>query len=613
MVTIPRYTGSLGSAPIRSSRRITTGTAGSDALMNLGKTLTDGLSAFTEQKIAMTAKLRDTEIKSKHLLAAAETNQWIEDTKQRLEQRNDYEMFQSMYDKEFEAHKKEIAKKHFTVGDVRDDVAWNSYQADLATLGVDGKVEINAIANRKRNHKTITAYETSTTSYYNAIQNSKTETVAISKYKEWFYNVYTPSVESSVFAGYEMSKSLDTIKTSINEKLALFSVSENGKTPVYTNAYGKEAIDAGLVAAKLSDPEFTYEDVDGKEVAIGNEDRQDLIKKYQNIATSQTNNDNLEKAKKSEKSENEFTDRIIKMKNGGSNPNILSEIANDANLNSAQKEGLVNFYNSMLANDQTTDLSDTTEGKNMYIVLDSMVASGAINYDKPKEMKLIQDAYVKNLIDQSSFDKLNNKALEVQTDKGKYIQDRLNRASVALARELGKTDMVEQLSKIASNTVMSEQERAFALSSLIGDDPDGVIIFEMQNNLEQIIRGAYDKGMNIDNFIFNRKSPEYVIDNLVEVYKERKFENIKTRDEEAAKSLLQSYGDFIGFGQDFRIRPTEYLKSFDYEVPTELKAKDGETITEYFTRIESLKGVKGSKFGITYLPDTVDVSSLILE
>lgn len=613
MVTIPRYTGSLGSAPIRSSRRITTGTAGSDALMNLGKTLTDGLSAFTEQKIAMTAKLRDQEIKNRHLLAGAETNQWIEDTKQRFNERNDYEMFQSIYNKDFEKHKKEILKKHFTVGDVVDEVAWNSYQADLATLGVTGKVEINSIASKKRNHKTITAYETSTSSELRGIQNAATETIAVAKYKSWFYNTFKPAQDNFVFANYELQSSLDTVKNAINEKKALFSISGDGKIPVYTNAYGEEAIDAAKVASELSDPTFEYTDIDNNTVSVNDPTRRSLIKKYQDIAIAQKNNDSLEKTKIATADETGFTNEIIKMKNGKADPSILDRIQTNKTLDSAQKEGLVNFYQNMIANDQSSDLSDTNQGKSMYVVLDSMVGSGAINYDNPKEMKLIQDAYIKNLLDQSTFDKLNNKALEVQTDKGKYIQDRLNRASVALARELGKTDIVEQMARIASSTIMTEEDKVFALSSLIGDDPDGVIIFEMQNNLEQIIREAYDKGMNIDNFIFNRKSPEYVIDNLVEVYNDRKFEQVKNRDEQMAKGLLESYGDFIGFGQDFRIRPTEYLNTLNYEVPTELKARDGETITEYFTRIEDLENVKGSKFGITYLPDTLDVSSLKLE
>lgn len=75
MVVIPRYQSSLGSAPIRSGRRITTGTGAASGLAELGKTISEGLNSYSEQKIALTAKLRDQEIINKSLLADAEAKQ----------------------------------------------------------------------------------------------------------------------------------------------------------------------------------------------------------------------------------------------------------------------------------------------------------------------------------------------------------------------------------------------------------------------------------------------------------------------------------------------------------------------------------------------------------
>ena len=108
MVTIPRYEGSLGSAPIRSGRNLSTGISGATSFTEFGQNLAEGLNSFNKTKIELTAKIRDQEIRNRGLLAGAEFSNWLTDTQERYAKRDDYEMFGSLYEKDLEKIKKSI-------------------------------------------------------------------------------------------------------------------------------------------------------------------------------------------------------------------------------------------------------------------------------------------------------------------------------------------------------------------------------------------------------------------------------------------------------------------------------------------------------------------------
>ena len=289
MVRIPRYEGSLGTSPIRSGRNIRTGTSGANALMNLGKEIQQNLNQFGEQRIALQQKIRDQEIRNKGLLAQAETNQWIEDQKQRFEARDDYEMYGSLYDKDVEVWRKELKKKHFTLNGVVDEIAWNAHLADMSTQFVTGKIEINKIAKKKFNHTTITAYETTTSDAIRNIGNATSVAQAQSLYRT-YEAIYNEHKDNDIFEPAAINKSFENVKKRTNEQLALFAIG-NGTLPTYQNEFGDTTLNAREIASTLGDENFTFTDVDGNSVPITSELRQELITNYTTLATTQSQND----------------------------------------------------------------------------------------------------------------------------------------------------------------------------------------------------------------------------------------------------------------------------------------------------------------------------------
>tara|TARA_R100000995_G_C3484650_1_gene126457 strand:+ start:10656 stop:12500 length:1845 start_codon:yes stop_codon:yes gene_type:complete len=603
MVRIPRYEGSLGSSPIRSGRNIRTGTSGANALMNLGKEIQQNLNQFGEQKIALQQKIRDQEIRNKGLLAQAETNQWIEDEKQRYEARDDYEMFGSLYEKDVEVWRKELKKKHFTLNGVVDEIAWNAHLADMSTQFVTGKIEVNKIAKKKFNHKTITAYETTTSDAIRNIGNSTTVAQAQSFYRT-YEATYLDYKNNEIFDPDTLNTAYENVKKRTNEQLALFAIG-NGTLPTYQNEFGDTTLNAREIASQLGDKNFNFTDVDGNSVPITSQFRQDLITNYTTLANTQSQNDEAERNRLANADNSTLTNKIIDMKkNNKLEENYIDDVR-DSNATPARKDQLVDDYLALQTN-MDQPYVDTQAGRNTEVVLNNLIDSGAISYNDPNEMALISNAYIQNLIDQETYNSMQDKAENVAREKGKIYVKKTIAAARTIAKRLGNQNLFELMEEIQQDTETAPEDRMNSMMALLDSNADHLLIYEAVNNMNEIVEGAVKKGIPIDDLLTNVASENYIVDEIIEVYENKKFDAIQSAADEEAQLLLKDK-KYLGFGEnEFRIKPKLYLNTLNATIPTEYAAIDGETIEEYVNRV----GVISTPFGIQYFPDTVDVSSL---
>ena len=510
-------------------------------------------------------------------------------------------MFGSLYEKDLEKIKKLIKKKHFMIGKDYDEIAWNAYQADLAVASVTGKIEINKIATKKFNYNTILAYEQDTNNTITQIANATSNASAKSIYSTWFNGTHSQSVQNEIFENVKMAENLLKVKTMVNEQLMLTSINKDGMKPIYTNSFGDQLIDASAV------------DIDGNSVSINNPDRQALISSYQTKANAQKTNDNNERNRLELQSKDKFTDAYIVMaKNKKINSNYLDSVKNDPYLSPAAKQTFTENYMQLeksLATD-AIDYTETEAGRNTYITLKSLVDTGAINYNNNDEMQLLHNAFINNYIDKTNYDSLVDKAEEVQTTRGQIITKKLNNATKAVARTLGQDSFLDQFQEIAQNNTLQPDEARNAMMALLDSNADFILIFEMANNLEEIVSQAEKEGVNIDNLLSNPAHPSYVIADIVKVYQEEKLNKDRILTTQESDNLIKQYGNFIGLGNEFRIKPSAYIKSLDYKIPDELVAKENETISEYTKRVG--RNVQ-DRFGVKYYPSTLDVSSLAFD
>jgi hypothetical protein len=603
MVRIPRYEGSLGTSPIRSGRNIRTGTSGANALMNLGKEIQQNLNQFGEQRIALQQKIRDQEIRNKGLLAQAETNQWIEDVKQRYDNRDDYEMFGSLYDKEVEGWRKELKKKHFTLNGVVDEIAWNAHLADMSTQFVTGKIEINKIAKKKFNHTTVTAYETTTSDAIRNIGNSTTVAQAQSLYRT-YEAIYNEHKDNEIFEPAEINKAFENVKKRTNEQLALFAVG-GGTLPTYQNEFGDTTLNAREIASQLGDENFNFTDVDGNNVPITSELRQELITNYTTLANTQSQNDTAERSRLANADNSILTNKLIDMKKNNKLDDTYIDEVRDSNLTPARKDQLVNDYLALQTN-MDQPYKDTQAGRNTEVVLNTLIDSGAISYNDPNEMALISNAYINNIIDQETYNSMQNRAENVQREKGKIYVKKTIAAARTIAKRLGNQNLFELMEEIQQDTETAPEDRMTSMMALLDSNADHLLIYEAVNNMNEIVEGAVKKGIPIDDLLTNVASENYIVDEIIEVYENKKFDAIQSAADQEAQLLLKDK-KYLGFGDnEFRIKPALYLNTLNATIPTEYAARDGETIEEYVNRV----GVISTPFGIQYFPDTVNVGSL---
>ena len=537
------------------------------------------------------------------MLAQAETNQWIEDQKQRFEARDDYEMYGSLYEKDVEVWRKELKKKHFTLNGVVDEIAWNAHLADMSTQFVTGKIEINKIAKKKFNHTTITAYETTTSDAIRNIGNATTVAHAQSLYRT-YEAIYNEHKDNEIFEPAEINKSFENVKKRTNEQLALFAVG-NGTLPTYVNEFGDTTLNAREIASTLGDEDFTFTDVDGNSVPITSELRQELITNYTTLANTQSQNDTAERNRLADADNSTLTNELIDFKQSKKLDENYIDRVRDSDLTPARKDQLVNDYLALQTN-MDQPYVDTQAGRNTEVVLNNLIDSGAISYNDPEEMALISNAYIQNLIDQETYNSMLNRAENVQREKGKIYVKKTIAAARTIAKRLGNQDLFQLMEEIQQDTGTAPADRMTSMMALLDSNADHLLIYEAVNNMNEIVEGAVKEGIPIDDLLTNVASDNYIVDDIIEVYENKKFEAIESAAEQEAQEMLKEK-EYLGFGDnEFRIKPALYLNTLNATIPTEYAARDGETIEEYVDRV----GVISTPFGIQYFPDTVDVSSL---
>jgi hypothetical protein len=596
MVTIPRYTGSLGSAPIRSSRRITTGTAGSDALMNLGKTLTDGLSAFTEQKIAMTAKLRDQEIRNKGLLAGTDMSQWIEDTKQRYSDRDDYPMFQSMYNKDYETQKNFIKKKHFTYNGVLDEVAWNAYQSDLAVSGVTGKIEINKIYNQKRNKETELAFQGNLEVISRDINNA-TSPAKISELYQRINAFYSDYERESIFDTQVLATSkTTTLNNLLNKSMILQTYSEEG-LPTYINPDGKSAFDWGAIAARLQDPNVKITNLQGQNIDATNPLRESLAKDLQQRDQIQKNSDSVRLnylQKKDLEQVNEALADSLQKNTVSQDRDVLVDLVQRSNLTEDNKVNKIELIDRHARGEETAKISKNSaqteqEGKENFIKTEVLVNSGI--FDTEEEINIIKEMAFDGAFGNEDWGKLVDKAIELADERNSWKKDLYKQGITNLLKSMGVKNVDPQSPLLALtggiDAIMTKD-----------DAVNGIKRFDF-NNLQSAAVREFDRllisgekaGFSYDSMLVDIESPNYLPTKIAKIY----TQNMNEAMQEEFNSQILSYEDVgdtrVFYAEKYFVDPKDYTASglvsnnVNVDVPPR---NEGETVADYIDRIRPM-------------------------
>jgi|TARA_A100001391_G_scaffold40407_1_gene22672 hypothetical protein len=532
MVVIPRYQSSLGSAPIRSGRRITTGTGAASGLAELGKTISEGLNSYSEQKIALTAKLRDQEILNKSLLADAEAKTINSNfVNNYLDTIEDYREYNTEYDRYWKTREENIKKKFFTVGGELDQVAWERYQPNYWAEYVDGKTKVNAKVAEARNYETITTYRSWYEGVNTDIENSKTIAQLESKYKE--ANALWSSYEGNqTFSEEDIAQAKETQLRKFNDRYFILQatrLSENGKEPTYVNPDGVRVVDYGEIANLLSNQAIKYKDITGRTVDFDNEDLQALIREMQQQGTTQMGFDTNRRATLGKQQYAKYVENVLNniTPNGVSIDEYntaMTVLFTDeySQMNPEDKDQIINSLNSAVGrSDRKADAQaaeraakNEAEADLNYTKFQILIGTGI--FDSAEEINIIRQLGFEGHFGNNNVQLLVDQAIDLQDDRNSWKAESFKRGVQTLGTAIGVTynfDEQNRYTDFTSGTSFLESKVDSGKKLKI----DGLQA-QMFTELSRLVLIGEQRGISHYDMLENVESPNYLITPIIQKY-----------------------------------------------------------------------------------------------
>lgn len=606
MVVIPRYSGSLGSSPIRSGRSISTGTEGASGLMQLGKTISAGLNAYSEQKIALTAKLRDQDILNKSLMADSEAktlnSNFVDNY---LPQINDYQQYNTEYDKYWKSREKTIKEKFFTVNGQLDEFAWQKYQPNYWAEYVTGKTAVNKEVAKARNNQTLTVFENWNATFLQTTNNASTEAELISSYQD-LKDVWSAYENNSTFDQSVLSTRKKTLIDAINNRYMMIQASKaspNGKIPTYRNPDGKEVIDYGLIASYLSDESTPMQDIDGNELDITNPIRVDLINKLQNDANAQINFDERRAIVLGKEESVAFLNNFTPaMKDGITveEYNTLSkQLIDSQNMRPEDKNSYQATLDRLYAS-KKGDLSAATktDADQNYRKWQILISTGII--DTEQEINVIRNLGLEGYFGDNDTTQLIKQASDLLDEKNSWKKESFKKGAQTLGQAIGVTYKFDQNLNLTSFDSVAE----FISSSVDNAQRFNVSPLQasMLSELRRLIKIGEDKGISHYDMLENIESPNYLITPLIKEYNEEiglaikgEFEKMVAETYDRGDAIIITNNRYLidkgffdrnyGGPPDRNISASAFVNETDgVDIP--LYKKENQTIAEYMDELQ---------------------------
>ena len=477
------------------------------------------------------------------------------------------------------------------IGKDYDEIAWNAYQADLAVASVTGKIEINKIAAKKFNYNTILAYEQDTNNTIRNITNAGSNAIAKSIYSTWFNGTHSQSVDNEIFENVTMQENLLKVKKETNTKLILLQTG-GGKMPTRQNINGETVIDYRQAALVLSQEDFEYVDIDGSVIKSQDSLVQSVLKNYESRATAQESNDQVAKDLLQNKNTNILNTDIVNMRTDGkineNFPDDVRDAVDNEKITGKQGLELLNSYNTFLEEkykDVPSSLKswETEEAKKYGDYVNLLLFNGEI--DSQSEWDNLIVAAVASGLLENDVTKINNRKNlyeENRQARADANEDYIKNAENFIKRSFG----VDNTQKI----IFSQQEGVNVVKNA---SPNELISYRAINNLNELVIAGLKKNIPIQEMLSDRTSSNYIIEDLITLYKtdlnnlkETEFANIATGE---IQGFYNSENKNL---ESIKIDPNAWISTRGRSVPLKLENEGPE---DYITRLQEY--FKSTDFG----------------
>ena len=587
---IPRYKDT--DVNISSGRSLTTGIGSSQGLVEVGKTALNAVTQYANAKTNYDAKMRRLEINTNVSLSNAQfggNNQLYVDG---LKSRDDYltpDNWLNDYEADFKKqelnYKKQLDEQTFK------EFMPTFYESYFATKSAI----VNKIADQKVINAQI-ALDGENQLFQSKIETATNLPAIKSAYTQHKDLTLKKNLTTELFNSDTYKTLVEDSKNFANSKYIEFQLF-NGSKIVTPN--GDTEIDYNDAYEKARNKDFSIVDIDGNALTPDDDKRKDIVKALKTLASDQDAIIKSQKEEKDKDTREEFTDTILGIMAGDKtaqtkSKTFYSDLANSS-LDPKDKLTLRNAYETSIKNlSAGTNSYDSPQGLAAKSIMTTLVYSGVI--DTKKEETIILDMMGKGLIKPEYATKLITDARKQTKDKNSYKKTLVKNATRMLLKELGVEDkgaVLDQLENVAPENVIS------VLQSMMSTDNLSVEAYNAMNNLNELIAEGERKGFSFENMLANPRSENYLLNDVINVYKEPinklKINNLKTKIDILSKKVD---------GKEFRthyILPSTYFnnktpRGGNVVVPPRLENEDIQT---YILRLQKEGIVKDSSMPST--------------
>jgi hypothetical protein len=601
---LPRYTSDQSSGTVKSNRSLTTGTQTGGAIAEIGKIGLEKSIQYGAMRNAHEAKMRRLDINTNKDLSASmffgETSQF----ENSLSTRNDF-LTPDNWAMDYEKMALSAEKK-FKIG--LDEQTWKEYQPLFYQKMFEGRNSVNKKITNQKLKNAGHAFQEANSAYKTSIENSTSLPEMESQFELYTELHLKKNLETNMFDQEKFAKIKQETKDFTNYKYAMLQAT-NGL--IMQSPNGSQETDWNLVTSRLRNTKFKMRDIDGAEISVDDDVRKSLIKEATEKYTSQDSVHTNQKVEVDRVVKTDFVSTLIGLESG--NPEALEKSKtflsdlDASDLLPAQKLTYKKAYMTSLKNLKSgTSTYDSVQGQQALTIATYMVGSGAM--DTEAEREVLWDLMGKKLLKPDTAMKLYEKSRSLTKDRNAYKKQLTTKATSMILKEIGAGEGVGSL--LQNLQALPAAERMEAVTAALDSGKMTQEAYNAMNNMFLLIAEGERKGFTYQNMLVNRKSPNYILNDLIETYK-------GTMDSARLGELQDKINGIVQEpDKTFYIMPPAYFaektgSSANLVMPPRL---DGEGVFDYMKRAKkSIKRNDNLPSVITGTTvETLDITDLFL-
>ena len=567
---IPRYDNK--GISLQSNRSLTTGTAASNAVANLGKNVFDNVTKLAAQKVSHTAKLRQIEIETDKNNALSLL---AENTTKFLDSLNDNDNYLAKPSWAYGEWEKQSKKWESDIKGSLDDVTWKrteaAYRMHIVETG--SKLE-NEYVNKQLVVNGFKSLET-----MNSTHMDKVNTATHSKQILGHWEMYKHDIKAYdklLLGETAYADNYKDIEAKTNSAYVMYQATEGLIT---FSPKGERQVNWEAVEARLRNKETKILDINGKQ--MNREELESFIKDIDARKTAQLSSHDTERTELARDDDKQFTLEFIDIQNGKNNPDATAsfiERIKNSNMTTQQKDA----HSKAFFTWQSKGIKpwETTLGKNSSTMANILIGHGLI--DTETERSFLSSLFAQGLIKPDEYRTLNNLIDENIKKKNQHKKPLFNNALKMISKELGDPELSSLLQNLKSGGTVDFEALLMNAS---------YETYEALNYFSLVLAEGEKRGFSYTEMLMDKTSKNYIMGDMMEFLKashDNKITSSEWNSSEAMQRLFPTKSWEEISSQPYHVARDLWFRNKSPDIkdlPVPVK-KDGESITAYLARTQ---------------------------